>query len=124
MRNRAQIDAALIRANAIRDARAELKARVKPLSPEDGRFELAAILEEGHADVLARLPVTAYLRWSRRMLGRLLDRYLAEVEASEFRVVGDLTDRQRGLLIDALRMPVETLLERQQDRDRYGRHAA
>src|SRR5689334_25054423 len=114
--SREQIDAALKSANEVRAQRAVLRARVRPLDPQDGRYELAAILDEGHHEALARLPIVGFLKWSKRMLPEMIRRYLAESGCSEFKVIGDMSPRQRTAMAAALRLSLEQMRERDRER--------
>lgn len=110
--SREQIDAALALATQIRDNRAVLRARVRPLENTDGRYELAAILDEGHHQTLAKVPVVGFLKWAKRMVAPSIRLHLAAADCSEFRLIGELSERQRKLLLEALRLDVPSLSSR------------
>lgn len=88
---------ALERANAIRLGRARLKREIKA-----GRLDVVEVLDE--IPECARTMPTIGLLTAQRQWGETrAKQFLQEVEISALRPLGDLTYRQRSVLIDALK---------------------
>jgi hypothetical protein len=87
---------ALERANSVRLARAELKRRIA-----DGEVSAAAIIL-GCPGEVKRWTVSELLLSQRRWGSARCRRFLESFQISEIKLIGDLTDRQRGLLATAL----------------------
>jgi hypothetical protein len=87
---------ALERANSVRLARAELKRRIA-----DGDVSAAAIIL-GCPGEVKRWTVSELLLSQRRWGTTRCRRFLESFQISEIKPIGDLTDRQRRLLVTAL----------------------
>ena len=87
---------ALERANSVRLARAELKRRIA-----DGDVSAAAIIL-GCPGEVKRWTVSELLLSQRRWGTTRCRRFLEGFQISEIKPIGDLTDRQRRLLVTAL----------------------
>lgn len=94
---------ALLAANAIRKARRVVKQEIRrPDSLTRGLEACAAILED-NPPAIAGMRVEKLLRSVPRLKQSRLLEFLRRAGCSTVKLVGDLTDRQRELLIDALR---------------------
>lgn len=114
--SREQIDAAKQIADAVRAERAILRARVRPLEHQDGQYEVASILDEGHERALANMPIVGLLKWIKRMQPAHIRVVLGEIDCSEFKLIGELTARQHRLLTNALRSNFASLAKRERGR--------
>lgn len=106
---------ALAVANATRRRRSELLIEVAELDTEDGRGLLADMLDGGYAEhpdvaqALSNVVAVNVLHWVRRMPRPVAVRYVKAIGASETRLVGSLSVRQREVLAGLLRGGVEAL---------------
>jgi hypothetical protein len=100
----AQSLSALGLAQVVKQERRDLRARVSGARPAAGsRHECAAVLEEA-SPALDRLRVWTLLAWCYRLYERDVPGLLrAAGIAGDFRLVGELTGRQRAALVEALR---------------------
>jgi hypothetical protein len=87
---------ALERANSVRLARADLKRKIA-----DGETSAAAIIL-GCPGEVQRWTVAELLVSQRRWGAARCRKFLQSVQISEIKLIGDLTDRQRRLLVTAL----------------------
>lgn len=90
---RAQRMSALTAANHVRIGRSQLRRDL-----HDGRITLAAALQDPRADTM---PVGDLLRGQRRWGPTRVRVLLSRLMISETKRVGSLTDRQRGLIVEA-----------------------
>jgi hypothetical protein len=98
---------ALAEANACRKARSSLRHQVHDTrSLSGGCGELAEVLADGAPSCMASMRVEEALRWlwhHGRSIDRFIDETLELVGCSEWKLVGDLTVRQRSILVNVLR---------------------
>lgn len=101
------------RANEVRLARADIKRRVRePRSLPGSADVLASVLEESVPRELAGMTLDALLLCVFRAPRARRALWVAETGASPMTIVGRLTDRQRTLLVDALRLSPDDLSAR------------
>lgn len=96
---------ALEHANMVRFRQAEIRRELRALSMREGRLRVAELIESRER-AIERFPVlrliTAIFRFSTARAAKLLAQGLG-VQNVATRRVEDLTDRQRALLVKALR---------------------
>jgi hypothetical protein len=93
---------ALRRANEIRAARVAVKREIRSFdSAAESRLRAAEILLRP-PDAIGRMSVLDFLCWPRRTRAYAAHRILLAAQVSETRPVGDLTDRERRSLAQAL----------------------
>lgn len=99
---------ALATANAARKARSVLRQQVQDVhSLEGGCIELADILASGVPSCMSSMRVEEALRWvwmQGHVKSRFVNDVLEVVGCSEFKLVGELTVRQRSALVNLLRV--------------------
>ncbi len=96
---------ALATANARRLARAELRRQVStPATFSASSGELAEILAAGVPECMASMRLEDALRWVRRIPYYRINEILDAVGCTEWKKVGDLTLRQRSVLVNELRL--------------------
>lgn len=95
----------LQRAQAVSIARADLHRVVAAMSPKGGAQHVARLLQNP-PDYLRTLPVRKLLLWINRWGDQRTERVLADLGIGQRRdvTVGELTDRQVGLLCSVLRL--------------------
>lgn len=93
----------LQRADAVRMARADLHQVIAAMSPKGGAQHVAR-LPQDPPDYLHTLPVRKLLLWINRWGDERAERFLDELGIGRRHevTVGELVDRQVGLLVDAL----------------------
>lgn len=107
---------ALALANATRFARSALRRQVYGVRSFEGSCaELAEILAEGVPACMRSMRVEEALRWlyrnqGTRTLNQFIDDTLDIVGCTEFKPVGELTIRQRSMLVSVLRETAEERL--------------
>lgn len=96
----------LQRADAVRMARADLHRVVAAMSPKGGAQHVARLLQDP-PEFLSTLPVRKLLLWIDRWGDQRAERLLAEMGIGQRRdvTVGELTERQVGLLSSVLTGP-------------------
>lgn len=107
MTDKPQHMTALATANAARKARSALRHQVHGTRSFEGSCaELGEILSEGVPSCMASMRLEEALRWMfhhGRSINKVIDELLDRVGCSEFKLVGELSVRQRSALVNVLR---------------------
>jgi hypothetical protein len=103
-----QSRAAWERAQHTRHARSQLRLRVTQARPSDaGARELAAVLEE-RPECIGRMYVETILAWPHYATRQRVMRLMRRAGVGATKTVGQLTDRQIGVLVLELRAMADT----------------
>lgn len=97
-----QREAARIKGLQNRLGRQQARRDVRALGYVDAILAVAYLIDESPA-YLGTVPVYDVIRWPKHMHWKIVLRLLNEASVSEFRIVRDLTDRQRNALVQGLR---------------------
>lgn len=95
---------ALEKANAVRLARLELKKRIRSLPAQDGRWLAADVLTSGPIDITADVRVSQLLLAIRKVGWARVNRWLLGADIYSDRRISKLSNRQRSLLAEQLRL--------------------
>lgn len=96
-----QWEQALVKAEENRLDRFAIAREVKALSREDGMRAAAAAISR-RPSCLATARAAEVIGWARHCTTTLAERLCEECGISPYRVVGQLTDRQAALLVEAV----------------------